>query len=144
LSDQGIFFGSGSKGWRRDSPPFCLGGVVSIQMRKVRNVNRKWLAGKSLLLILFFSTSLIAQTGSPPVSSVFAELTSSLESRSATAGQEVILRTISDVVVDNEIVIPKGSKMLGHITQVIAKRNNDSRSVLAIVIEKAIRKDGTE
>ena len=104
-----------------------------------------WRVCKFLIVALLFSTSLMAQTGnSPPVSTVFAVLTNTLESRTATAGQQLILRTVSDVVVDGEIVIPKGSKMLGHITQVITKKNNESRSVLAIVIERAIRKDGTE
>ena len=108
-------------------------------------MNRNWRAGKFLLLILLFSTSLMAQTGnSPSVSNVFAVLTNSLETKTATAGQELILRTVSDVVVGGEIVIPKGSKMLGHITQVITKGENGSRSVMAIVIDKAVRKDGVE
>ena len=34
--------------------------------------------------------------------------------------------------------------MLGHITQVITNGENRSRSVMAIVIDKAVRKDGVE
>ena len=79
-------------------------------------------AYKLLAVSFLLSASLMAQTGnSPPVSSVFAVLINSLESKKATAGQELILRTVSDVVVDGEIVIPRDSKMLGHITQVINK-----------------------
>jgi hypothetical protein len=87
----------------------------------------------------------MAQTSdSPPVSSVFAVLTNPLESETATVGQQLILRTVSDVVVDREIVIPKGSKVLGRITQVITKGKNGSQSALAIVIDRAVVKDGAE
>src|SRR5437773_5229988 len=114
-------------------------------MRKARNVSRNWRAGTFLALSFLISTSLIAQTrNSPPVSSVFAVLTNTLESKNATSGQEIVLRTVSDVVVDGVIVIPRGSKMLGHITQVSTKGKGGSQSVLAIVIDKAVRKDGTE
>src|SRR5260370_20399789 len=114
-------------------------------MRKARNVNRNWRAYKVLALSFLLSTSLMAQTGnSPPVSSVFAVLTNTLESGTATNGQQLILRTVSDVVVDREIVIPKGSKMLGHITQAITTGKNGSQSALAIVIDKAVVKDGAE
>ena len=102
-------------------------------------------AYKVLALSFLLSTSLMAQTGnSPPVSSVFAILTNTLESGTATNGQQLILRTVSDVVVDREIVIPKGSKVLGHITQVITKGKSGSQSALAIVIDKAVVKDGAE
>ena len=108
-------------------------------------MNGNWRACKFLALSFLVSTSLIAQTrNSPPVSTVFVVLTSSLESKNATAGQEIVLRTISDVVVDGETVIPKGSKMLGRITQVITKGKNGSQSVLAIVIDKAVKEDGAE
>ncbi|HVS83838.1 MAG TPA: hypothetical protein VHE60_19045 [Pyrinomonadaceae bacterium] len=87
----------------------------------------------------------MAQTGnSPPVSSVFAVLINSLESKNATAGQELILRTVSDVIVNGEIVIPRDSKMLGHVTQVINKGKDGAQSGLAIVIDKAVKKDGAE
>lgn len=102
-------------------------------------------AYKLLAVSFLLSASLMAQRGnSPPVSSVFAVLINSLESNKATAGQELILRTISDVVVDGEIVIPRDSKMLGHITQVITNGKDGAQSGLAIVIDKAVKKDGTE
>src|SRR5712692_1794902 len=114
-------------------------------MRKAGNVKRNRRACKLLVVSFLLSASLMAQTGnSPPVSSVFAVLINSLESKKATAGQELILRTVSDVVVNGEIVIPRDSKMLGHVTQVIYKGKDGAQSGLAIVIDKALKKDGTE
>ena len=114
-------------------------------MRKAGNVKRNRRAYKLLVVSFLLSASLMAQTGnSPPVSSVFAVLINSLESKNATAGQELILRIVSDVIVNGEIVIPRDSKMLGHVTQVINKGKNGAQSGLAIVIDKALKKDGTE
>lgn len=97
-------------------------------------------------LVLACAASAAAQTGAAPpaVSIVFAVLTKSAESKSAVAGQELTLRTISDVVVGGELVIPKGSKLLGHITEVEVKGAGSERSALSVVIDKALTKDGAE
>ncbi len=114
-------------------------------MQKKGNVNKNRRAYNLLAVSFLLSASVMAQRGSsPPVSSVFAVLINSLESKKATAGQELLLRTVSDVVVDGEIVIPRDSKMLGHITQVINKGKDGAQSGLAIVIDKAVKKDGRE
>lgn len=97
-------------------------------------------------LILSCSAETLAQTTAttPAVSIVFAILTKSAESKSATAGQEFILRTVSDVSVGGEVVIPKGSKLSGHITAVELKGAGAAQSSLSIVVEKALLKDGAE
>ena len=97
-------------------------------------------------LILACSASAGAQTGAqaPTVSIVFAVLTKTAESKSAVAGQELTLRTISDVVVDGEVVIPKGSKLLGRITEVKLKGEGSARTELSVVVEKAVTKEGAE
>src|SRR5437867_1207628 len=87
----------------------------------------------------------MAQTdNSHPVSTVFAVLTNSLESSNAVAGQQLTLRSISDVAVGGEIVIPRGSKIIGRVTDVITKGKDRAGSGLAIVIEKVVKQDGTE
>jgi hypothetical protein len=98
------------------------------------------------VLILAGSASAVAQTGTPApaVSVVFAVLTKTAESKSAVAGQEVTLRTVSDVVVDGEVVIPKGSRLLGRITEVKVKGEGVAQTALSVVIEKAVTKDGAE
>jgi hypothetical protein len=97
-------------------------------------------------LILACATSAAAQTGAPApaVSVVFAVLTKSVELKSATAGQELTLRTISDIVVGGAVVVPRGSKLLGRITEVELKGAGAARSALSVVVEKALTKDGAE
>ena len=89
------------------------------------------------------STAPLVDPG-PPVSTMLAVLTSSLESRSAIAGQEFTLKTISDVMVDDKLVIPKGSKILGHVTEAVTKGKDQPQSELLLVIEKAVRPNGSE
>lgn len=98
------------------------------------------------VLILACSASAVAQTGAPPpsVSIVFAVLTKSAESKSAVAGQELTLSTVRDVVVDGVVVIPRGSKLLGRITEVKVRGEGVAQSSLSVVIEKSLTKDGVE
>jgi hypothetical protein len=108
-------------------------------------MNRTKIACKSLAAIFLFSTSLIAQTSNETrVSKVLAVLTKSLESRSATVGQELTLRTINDVEVDGKTVIPRGSKLVAHVSEVATKGKDEPQSALAITIDKAITPSGVE
>lgn len=105
-----------------------------------------------LIVLTMFVSSVFAQTNDtapltntgPPVSTLIAVLTSSLESRGATAGQEFTLRTLSDVVVDGQLIIPKGSRVLGHVTEAVTKGKDQPQSELWLVLEKAVRRDGSE
>ncbi len=98
-----------------------------------------------LSVTFLFSISLMAQTGdSPKVSTVFAVLTKTVESKSATVDQELILRTINDVMVNGKMIIPKGSKLVGHVSEVATKGKDEPQSVLAIIIDKAVETGGRE
>src|SRR5207245_8268584 len=104
----------------------------------------KWCPGL-VALVSLFSTSLIAQTPSQPrVSTVLAVLTKALESKSASVGQELSIRTISEVQVNGEVVIPRDSKLVGHVSEVVTKGKDQPQSILAIVIDKAVRADEVE
>jgi len=45
---------------------------------------------------------------------------------------------------EGKTVIPKGSKLVGHVTQASARANGQSESALGIVFDKAILKNGQE
>jgi len=96
-------------------------------------------------IFLLVSNPLMAQSrSSPRVSTVVAVLEKSLDSKTATIGQEIILLTLTEVVVGGVTIIPKGSKLVGQTADAGAKGNEDRKSVLAIRIEKAITNKGTE
>jgi hypothetical protein len=90
-------------------------------------------------IILVWAAPMFGQTADRRrVSSLLAIMTTPLDSKNAVVGQEVRLTTISDVVVDREIVIPKGSSVIGHITKVVTKGKDGASAALAVVIDKAV------
>jgi hypothetical protein len=78
-------------------------------------------------------------------SSIDAALTKSIDTKKAKKGDPVSARIVEDAKEqDGKTVIPKGSKLEGHITQASSREKGDSFSTLGIVFDKAILKDGQE
>ncbi|HET7107562.1 MAG TPA: hypothetical protein VFI38_12190 [Candidatus Acidoferrum sp.] len=73
-----------------------------------------------------------------------AELTAPVDSKKAKPGDPVAGRTTEAAKADGKTVIPKGSKLVGHVTQASARAKGDSESALGIVFDKAILKNGQE
>ena len=73
-----------------------------------------------------------------------SELTAPIDSKKAKPGDPVAARTTEPAKSNGKTVIPKGSKLVGHVTQASARANGDSESALAIVFDKAILKNGQE
>lgn len=99
-----------------------------------------------LSVIVLFSASHHFAFGSnqPAVSTIFAVVVKRIEIKSASLDQELTLRTISDVVVDGVVVIPSGSRVVGHIVELATKGKESEQSILAIVIDKAVLENGRE
>lgn len=95
-------------------------------------------------LVVLCAVSVSAQTSSvqPEVSNVIAVLTGSVETKTAHVGDEVSLNTISDVFVDGAIIIPRGSKLTGHLSEVLLKGKDQPESVLAFSVENASLRSG--
>lgn len=71
-------------------------------------------------------------------------LEKSIDARKNHAGDEVVARTTENVNSKRQILIPKGSKLVGHVTEVRAKAKDESQSVLGIRFDRAVLKDGHE
>jgi hypothetical protein len=77
-------------------------------------------------------------------SAINAELSAPIDSKKAKPGDPVAARTTEPTKSNGKTVIPKGSKLVGHVTQASARANGDSESALGIVFDKAILKNGQE
>jgi len=77
-------------------------------------------------------------------SAINAELTAPVDSKKAKPGDPVAARTTEPTKSNGQTVIPKGSKLVGHVTQASARAKGDSESALGIVFDKAILKNGQE
>jgi hypothetical protein len=95
------------------------------------------------------STSASAQngqaSGSLATGTAFnAELSSPIDSKKSKPGDVVNGRTTEAVKSEGRTVIPKGAKLVGHVTQASARAKGESESALGIVFDKAILKNGQE
>jgi hypothetical protein len=87
-----------------------------------------------LSVFVFLSTS----GNQRAVSTVFAIIEKRVDTKSASLNQEVTLRTINDVMVAGRVIIPSGSKVVGHVVEFATKGKGSQQSMLAIVIDKAV------
>ena len=78
--------------------------------------------------------------GSP----IVAELSSSVDSKKIKQGDAVAARTTADIRADGKTIIPKGTKLVGHVTEAAARAKGGSDSSLGIAFDKAILKGGEE
>ena len=105
----------------------------------------KLLPAIGCVMMLLIASYQPAFAGSQPeISTVFAVLSKRIETKSGSVNQELTLRTVSDVVVDGIVVIPSGSKVVGHVVEVTTKGKESQQSILAIVIDKAVLDSGRE
>jgi len=73
-----------------------------------------------------------------------AELSAPIDSKKAKPGDAVAARTTEATKSNGKTVIPKGSRLVGHLSEVKSRAKGDSESALGIVFDKAILKNGEE
>jgi hypothetical protein len=83
--------------------------------------------------------SLAAGTG------IHAELNAGVDSKKVKAGDTINLHTSEPVKSsDDRMILPRGTKLVAHVTEAKAKSKGAEESSLGIVFDKAILKDGHE
>ena len=95
------------------------------------------------------STSATAQAGqnSASISSgttFEAALDKPLDAKKNKEGDKVFAHTTQAVKQDGQVIIPKGSKLIGHVTQAKARAKGESESALGIVFDQAVLRNGQE
>jgi len=75
---------------------------------------------------------------------VNAQLSQTIDSKKAKAGEPVTAQTTDAVKSDGKVIIPKGTKLIGHVTRASARSKGDADSTLAIQFDRAVLKDGHE
>jgi hypothetical protein len=73
-----------------------------------------------------------------------ASLSAPIDSKKAKEGDEVTARTTDSVKAQGKTVLPKGTKLIGHVTRASARGKGDAESALGIAFDKAILKSGQE
>jgi hypothetical protein len=74
-----------------------------------------------------------------------AVLNSSIDSKKAKPGEQITAQTTDAVKsLDGRTILPKGTKLVGHVTEASARSKDQREAMLAIQFDKAILKDGYE
>jgi hypothetical protein len=74
-----------------------------------------------------------------------AELDTSIDSKKAKSGEAVVAHTTEAMkATDNREIMPKGTKLMGHVTQAESRSNGGTETKVAIQFDKAKLKDGQE
>lgn len=74
---------------------------------------------------------------------IIVELSKSLDSRKLTAGNAIEAKVATELRW-NGTVIPRGSKVMGHVTESSSRAKGDPASALGIVFDRISLKDGTD
>ncbi len=73
-----------------------------------------------------------------------ATLTKSVDARKAKPGEEITAKTTQDVHSASGMVIPRGSKLVGHVTDAKARAKGDSESALGVAFDHAVLRNGQQ
>jgi hypothetical protein len=75
-------------------------------------------------------------------SAIHATLEKPVDARKNKRGDEVVAKTSQDVKSDGKVLIPRGSKIVGHVTEVKAREKGEAESAMSVVFDHAVLKDG--
>jgi hypothetical protein len=78
-----------------------------------------------------------------PGSVIPVELTKTVDAKKAKTGDEVVAKVTGDMKTESgEVLVPRDTKVIGHVTEVQARNKEQKESQLAIVFDRAVTKDG--
>jgi len=75
---------------------------------------------------------------------IYAELSKSIDSKKAKVGDPVVAKVTQAVLSHGKIVIPKNSKIIGHLAAAKARSKDQPQAQLGIVFDRAELKDGSQ
>jgi hypothetical protein len=80
----------------------------------------------------------------PPGTTVQVELLKAVDAKKAKPGDEVVAKVTQDVKSNDKVVLPKGSKVMGKVTQAQGRAKGQDESKLGLAFDSAVLKDGTK
>jgi hypothetical protein len=77
-------------------------------------------------------------------STIHATLVKPVDAHKNRPGDPVFAKTTEDVKSDGRVAIPRGSKIVGHVTEAKAHEKGQAESALGIAFDHAVLKDGSQ
>jgi hypothetical protein len=83
--------------------------------------------------------------GAPPSGTLLSvELSKSLDARKSKANDRIEARTATDLLAHGQIVVPRNTKIVGHVTETKARSKTSPDSMVGIIFDRMLLKDGHE
>ena len=80
-----------------------------------------------------------------PGSVIPAQLTKGVDAKKAKTGDEVVAKVTQDMKTGSgEVLVPKDTKLVGHVTEAQARSKEQKESQVGIAFDRAVMKNGTE
>jgi hypothetical protein len=80
----------------------------------------------------------------PPGTVLSVELSSWLDAKKSKVNDKVEARTVNDLLVSGQNVVPRNTKIIGHVTEVKAHSKTSPDSMVGITFDRVLLKDGRE
>jgi hypothetical protein len=113
-----------------------------------RIMKRIFFASLALILLegmfLVRATPAQAATKITPGTIIAAELSKTVDVKKVKAGDKIEAKTAVDLLSDGQVIIPKGSKITGHISDAKVRSKDSKDSAVGIVFDQLSTKDGGE
>lgn len=90
------------------------------------------------------NNSSLSSVGLISGTTINATLAKPVDSKKAKPGDEVVATTSKDVKANGKVLIGRGSKLIGHVTQAQARGEGNANSSLSILFDHAVLKDGQQ
>jgi hypothetical protein len=111
-------------------------------------MNRKSIVMLALIIVgslcLNETTPAKAATRILPGTIIPAELSKTIDAKKVKAGDKIEIRIVVDLLSEGQVVVPKDSKILGHISEVKARSKDSKDSMIGIVVDTLSTKEGGE
>lgn len=85
-----------------------------------------------------------ASTQAAEVSHLSARLTKRINTRHAKVGDKVLARTTQSAKLSNGVKLPRGTRLIGHVTRVQARSHTHHEAQLAFTFDRAILRHGRQ
>jgi len=80
----------------------------------------------------------------PPGTLIWAEFTKSLDARRNRVGDPVETKTSVDLLAQGKVILPRNTKVLGHVTAIKPRTKDSPESFIAITLDHFILRNGQE
>ena len=80
----------------------------------------------------------------PSGSVLSADLSKSLDAKKAKEGDKIEAKTATDMLAHGQIVVPRNTKIVGHVTQAKPRSKESPDSMVGITFDRMLLKDGRE